>query len=509
MKALDLPCLRTADLASKLAASQPQGGYGALPQQQQQQPGYPPQLQAGQKPGAYVPQGQHPPLQQASQYQWHQQQQQGHGQYAQQYGNNSVQANPQQIGAYKQLLLATIQQKSLQNMIPPNHPILDKYAQRAAIQVDQLSAQWNLPREMGQDLVKLALFDIILYVDNSGSMRFDGTGEGEKDLKIIMNRVVSTSMLFDEDGISIRFMNDWDSNPAIDGIDMRRLDNIKDERMVEHITGKIKYTGLTPLGTELRNKVIDPMILGPARGRQLQKPVLVLTITDGQPAGELPTVTHDVIQYTSNELSKMPHYGTGAVSFQFAQVGNDQMARAWLAKLDSDPRVGHLVDCTSNYENEEMEMSKISPRTEFSVDLWLVKMLLGSIDSSYDSKDESGSRPPGGQSYGAPPPGSYGAPEGYSQQQYSSQLGGYGQSPQQGYGQQGYRHTPQASYGQPPSQNYGQPQIQQYGQQAYGQTSQPGYGQPPQKHNGQQPPPQGYGHPPQAIYGAPPPPPRY
>lgn len=174
--------------------------------------------------------------------------------------------------------------------------------------------------------------------------------EGPKrinDLRNIMTSVVNISMLFDDDGISIRFMNDWDSNPAMDGVDMRRLDNIKDERMIEHIVGKIQYTGITPLGAELRNKVIDPMVLGPARNRQLQKPVLVITITDGQPT-ETDDVVKNVVQYASNELSRMPQYGPGAVSFQFAQVGNDQPARAWLAKIDSDPQVGYLVDCTSS-----------------------------------------------------------------------------------------------------------------------------------------------------------------
>ena len=90
------------------------------------------------------------------------------------------------------------------------------------------------------------------------------------------------------------------------------------------------------------------MVLGPARNRQLQKPVLVVTITDGQPAGEMKTVVEDVLQYASNELSRMPQYGLGAAAFQFAQVGDDQQARAWLARIDSDPRIGHLVDCTSS-----------------------------------------------------------------------------------------------------------------------------------------------------------------
>ncbi|KAL8843191.1 MAG: hypothetical protein Q9176_002144 [Flavoplaca citrina] len=257
----------------------------------------------------------------------------------------------------------------------------------------------------------------------------------------------------------------------MDGVDMRRLDNVTDERMVHHIVSRIKYTGVTPLGTELRNKVIDPMVLGPARNGQLQKPVLVITITDGQPAGEMPNVVEDVLHYASNELSRMPQYGSGAAAFQFAQVGNDQQARAWLGRIDSDPRVGHLIDCTSN--------------------------------SSYDFKDESGSQPLGGQHFGMPAPGMHSAPGGYPQQQYPPQHGNYGQLPQGNHGQpqpagpyaqQGYLQT-QPGYSQPPSQTHGQ--MAHPGHQGQLQTQYYGQQQPPQTYHSQQ-----------STYN-PPPPPRY
>ncbi|KAL8736041.1 MAG: hypothetical protein Q9166_000603 [cf. Caloplaca sp. 2 TL-2023] len=399
----------------------------------------------------YAPQVQYPPNQQGVQYPSQQQYQQGHGQHAQQYGNPPVQANPQQIGAYKQLLQTTIQQKSLQNMIPLNHPVLDKYAQRAAGQVDQLCARWELPH-------------------NSGSMLFEERGERIKDLKLIINRAVSTAMLFDDDGISIRFMNDWLPEPGVSAFDMRQLDRVQSEEVAEHIANNVKYSGLTPLGTELRRKVIDPLVLTPARNRQLQKPVLVITITDGQPAGEHESVIREVIRYASNELSKMPQYGPGAISFQFAQC------RMF-------GRTASIVDEMEDYENEEAEMMKTSPS--------LVKMLLGSIDSSYDNKDESNACPPGGQNYGAPMPGSGSAPSSYPQQQYPPQQDSYGQSPSQGYGPYPSQHA------------YG---SQQYGQQYYGQPPQQGYGQPRQQNYEQQPTSQGYGRHQQSHYSAPPPP---
>ncbi len=45
---------------------------------------------------------------------------------------------------------------------------------------------------------------------------------------------------------------------------------------------QIKFTGTTPLGTSLDRKVLQPLVLGPARSQQLRKPVLVIAITDGE-----------------------------------------------------------------------------------------------------------------------------------------------------------------------------------------------------------------------------------
>lgn len=79
-------------------------------------------------------------------------------------------------------------------------------------------------------------------------------------------------------------------------------------------------------------------------------------------------------------------YRPGACSFQFAQVGNDMKAREFLEKLDTDPVVGKMVDCTSSFEIEEMEMSRAGVKLDPST--WIVKMFLGSVDPSYDKRDE-------------------------------------------------------------------------------------------------------------------------
>jgi len=245
--------------------------------------------------------------------------------------------------------------------------------------------------------------------------------------------------LFDQDGISIRFMNsDFMQN------------NIKTEQQCTQIVDQISFKGLTPMGTSLKVKVLEPMVLAPARARQLQKPVLVITITDGQPAGEPPSAVEHAIRETRDELDRSGQY-RGGCSFQFAQVGNDLKAREFLGKLDEDPIVGHLVDCTSNYEVEADEMSRKQPPVNLTPELWLAKLLLGAIDPSYDAKDENQQRPVQGQAqYGTLPPGQYGASQ---PGQYAPPPGQYpppgvGYPPQQGY-------PPQGQYGFPPPSGQG------------------------------------------------------
>ncbi|DAA79571.1 TPA_exp: Uncharacterized protein A8136_0344 [Trichophyton benhamiae CBS 112371] len=423
--------------------NQAQYGQGPPGQFRQSQPGYP---QGG--PG-YPPQGGapgYPPGPQGGQ-------------------QFNAPPTPQQQAAYKQVLQSCINEKNLQGMYPPNSPILDQIVSKISGQVDQLCATWRVPREVGQDVVKLALFDVILYIDDSGSMQFEENGERIKDLKLILSRVTYAASLFDDDGIQVRFMNSNEQG-----------NNIHNEGQVEALMQRMQFKGLTPMGTSLKNKVLEPLVMAPARAGQLKKPVLVITITDGQPAGEAQGAVFDAIRSATQELQSNPRYGRGAVSFQFAQVGNDLKAREFLSKLDEEPGIGELVDCTSNFEVEQDEMSRANPPVDLTPELWLAKMLLGAIDSSYDTKDEKTQRAPGG----APPPGQYNAPP-------QGQYGGYGQQPppQGGYPGGGYNQPPPpGGYGQPPQQG--------------------GYGRPPPG-----PPQGGPGYPPQGGYGAPPPGGRY
>ncbi|KAF2126451.1 hypothetical protein P153DRAFT_369166 [Dothidotthia symphoricarpi CBS 119687] len=458
--------------------------------QAQQQPPYGQQQQFGQTFGQvppYSPQGGPPG--------------------GQQYGApqpQQVQAGPNEIAGYKQLLQACIQEKGLQNFYPPNSPILDQIANQAPAKINQIIQRWGIAKEIANDIVKLALYDIVIYIDDSGSMQFEEEGSRIKDLRLILERVSFAATLFDADGISLRFMNtdlagmrDQQGRPLHDGV--------TNESQIEQIMRGVQFKGLTPMGTQLRKKVIDDIVLNKAAQGQLKKPVLVISVTDGQPAGEPQNAVFDTIRYAFDTLqSRFPQYGHGGIAFEFAQVGNDEMAKKFLGKLDEDPQIGRQIDCTSNFENEQEEMMRANPPVDLSPSLWIVKLLLGAIDHSYDSKDEKSNHPaPGG--YGGPP-----GQQGYGQQ-------GYGQQPPPGQ----YGGPPQGQYGGPPQGQYGAPPPGQYPPQGQGQYppqqgGQGQYGAPPpgqyppqgQQQYGQQRPPQG-GYPGQQQYGAPPPGGRY
>lgn len=100
--------------------------------------------------------------------------------------------------------------------------------------------------EIASDLVKLALFDIILYCDDSGSMAFEEQGSRIDDLKLIIDRCSFAGALFDTDGIQVRFMNS-----RVQG------DNINSQQAVMQLVNQVKFSGLTPLGTALKQKILE------------------------------------------------------------------------------------------------------------------------------------------------------------------------------------------------------------------------------------------------------------
>ncbi|KAF8421056.1 hypothetical protein EV426DRAFT_610531 [Tirmania nivea] len=357
--------------------------------------------------------------------------------------------------------------------------------------VGTLCQRWGVPLEIGFDFVKQALYDVVFLLDDSGSIRFS---ELEGELKGILQAAAFATSLFDEDGFSVRFFNS-----DVQG------DHVKSEQEAMALVDRVAFNGETPLAGSLKNKILKPMV---EHGR-LDKPLHVIIITDGVPTD---SVRGEFQRYIKETLDRFVIGGVRSkvVSIQIAQIGNDKKAQAYLHKIDTDPDIGSLIDCTSNFELESTQYAKKGLTiTKFN---WYCKLMMGAIDKSYDDKDEEGatgaSKPPAQYPAQGAPPQQYGAPGQYGGPQ--PPYGGPGSPPPQQYG------GPVPQYGVPP-QGYGAPQLQGYGLPVgyppQGQYSP--YGVPPPQQHGQQgypqQPPQSYGGYPQQgqypPYGGPQPPP--
>ncbi|ODN74579.1 hypothetical protein, variant [Cryptococcus amylolentus CBS 6039] len=294
-----------------------------------------------------------------------------YGSSAQGAGSNN--SNVQYLSS---VLQQCVQDQGIQAFYTPQSVgnIAQSVAQSGAL--NRIAQEWRIPQELATEIVKLALFDVVLYVDDSGSMAYEGGGERIEDLKLILSRVAYATSLFDHDGIQVRMMNS-----RIEG------NHINSEQEAMRLVSQIKFSGLTPLGTSLWEKILQPLVVGPAQQGRLVKPVLVVCITDGSPAGEPNGHLFDVILRADQDL-KQTRYGPDAISYQFAQVGDDMKASRFLAELDAHPVVGSLVDCTSNFEAEQEEVQR-KTGTILDPTMWIVKLLMGPISTAFDFKDEA------------------------------------------------------------------------------------------------------------------------
>jgi hypothetical protein len=189
-------------------------------------------------------------------------------------------------------------------------------------------------------------------------MQFEEEGSRIKDLRLILERVAFAATLFDTDGISLRFMNTDLSQVMKPQGGGPVHDHVCTPSDIDNIMRGVQFKGLTPMGTSLKNKVIDGIVMNRARGGTFSKPMLIITITDGQPAGEPQNMVFDTIRYAFDEMRKsFPQFGPGALAFEFAQVGNDGMATKFLSKLDEDPSIGPMIDCTSSTSGPDVDLA--------------------------------------------------------------------------------------------------------------------------------------------------------
>ena len=122
-------------------------------------------------------------------------------------------------------------------------------------------------------------------------------GQRIKDLKNILARVTEVATLFDDDGLTVRFMNS-----SVGG------NNLRSSSEASALVDRVKFEGMTPLGTNLDAKIIRPLFTTAVQKQALAKPILVICITDGEPTGEPVEKVVQVNIKVTNHGSEYVHF---------------------------------------------------------------------------------------------------------------------------------------------------------------------------------------------------------
>jgi len=237
-----------------------------------------------------------------------------------------------------------------------------------------LMSEWHLPTiDMTVDLAVLGLYDIVVFGDDSGSMVTVEPKEDNMTRWEILKNVVQTigfwASLMDSDGVVVRFIN---SNVEGNGV--------SDVKQINNIFRSVRPCGGTALGKQLENKVFDAIVKPLVQQNKLERPVLVLSLTDGTPDSK-DDVKNMIIR--CRDFCKNTKYGEKTMAFSFAQIGSDSDATQYLGELDRDANVGKIIDCTSEFSIEKTECGQ-----GFTEAVWVVKTMIGAVDPAYDEADE-------------------------------------------------------------------------------------------------------------------------
>lgn len=187
-----------------------------------------------------------------------------------------------------------------------------------------------------------------------------GPASRQELLRRLVTRMagVATRLVPDGEGAHLRFINR-----------ARAHDHLGEDGIDDAL--RFEPRGRTPIGTELRRRVLGPFVLDVfARGERLQRPVLVLVVTDGHPT-EDPAAFRDAIVECGRALAEKGYEPEGgsrsgpfgpltcicrtagadakpqAVRFLVSRIGRDEKAAEFLDSVGGDVAIERVVHRTS------------------------------------------------------------------------------------------------------------------------------------------------------------------
>ncbi|KAI0836969.1 hypothetical protein F5Y06DRAFT_272723 [Hypoxylon sp. FL0890] len=225
-----------------------------------------------------------------------------------------------------------------------------------------------------ENLVKFALYQPVVYCDDSGSMDPRNNSQNEDrmaDQRDLVQRISSicTKIVPDELGVHLRFIN---SEPA-QANDLGITD-------IERIMAQVKPSGCTEIGTRLRERILKPLLYSQynEQVKNMKRPLFISIITDGIPYGgngspEKTNTLRDEIIKCQNYLLEngLP---LRAVVFQISQIGSDPDSKDFLQKL-KDENLENVYITAQSLDSKFHELRQ----NEKELEAWLFQTLLEPI----------------------------------------------------------------------------------------------------------------------------------
>ena len=264
---------------------------------------------------------------------------------------------PETAEQFKTVLVQCVESNHLDTFFGPDDSFIQKVSALAtnlrASDDPLLQSAENVDR-----LTCLTLYQLVIYCDDSGSM----AGGLYNTQQQLVSRIVSlaTKILPDDYGVELRFINSEFAR------------NVRTSQ-VEAAVASVRPTGATPIGTNLRRKILEPLIYNvlSTSDKRIRRPFLVCTITDGYPNNEPESRFKDEIVECRKTL-KGANYHPKSAMFCISQIGNNSSAFAFLQRLRIDSEIQDVLYCTSDQLDEKFREFKDNERV---LDEWLLKTL--------------------------------------------------------------------------------------------------------------------------------------
>ncbi|OQU98906.1 hypothetical protein CLAIMM_04617 [Cladophialophora immunda] len=267
----------------------------------------------------------------------------------------------------QEYLSNTIENTGLTEFYGKDHPRVQTIAANAAARAADVSARYELTPKTTLGAIKLALYNFVILCDDSGSMKEENRIPA---LQATLKRVVEIATLFEDTGISIRFLN------------YRRDSRLDDLRQPDDIVQKVacvQWRGITQLGIKLHDKIIQPMIIDKVKRGTFETPLIVVIITDGEPYGEGRETLRDKIRQCKQNLSGT-NFGDGSVVFIISRVGSSPQALGFIGELENSPGLEQMVYCSPDRLDEKMAiLQPAAGNTKYTK--YLIELFVAALDN--------------------------------------------------------------------------------------------------------------------------------